>query len=364
MKKLGFGCMRLPLLENGEVDLDQFNEMVDLFLKEGFTYFDTAHGYLDGKSELALKSCLTSRYPRDAYTITNKLTDCYFHSQEEIRPFFLSQLEACGVTYFDYYLMHAQTSDSYAHFQKNHAYETCLEFLKEGKIKHFGISFHDTPELLEQILTEHPEVEFVQIQFNYADYESASVQSKKVYEVAVKHNKKVLVMEPVKGGTLAKLPEEGNRIIEALGGGSPASYAIRFAASFPSMYMVLSGMSTLEQAKDNISFMKDFKPLNKEEEEAVFKIAAIFNKQGLIPCTGCRYCVAGCPRKILIPNLFSCLNTKEVFHDWNANFYYSIYTKDNGLASSCLKCGKCEAACPQHLPIRKLLEHVADVFEK
>ena len=232
--------------------------MVDTILEQGFNYFDIAHGYLNGKSELALKECLTSRHKREEYILTDKLTMPYFNKQEDIRPFFESQLEACGVEYFDFYLMHAQSKDIFAHFKKCHAYETALELKEEGKICHFGISFHDKAEVLEEILKEYPQIEVVQIQFNYVDYEDPAVESRKCYEVCRKYNKPAIIMEPVKGGNLVNLPEDAKKILDDLHGGSTASYAVRFAASFEGVMMVLSGMSNLEQMKDNLSYMKEF----------------------------------------------------------------------------------------------------------
>ena len=363
-KNFGFGCMRLPM--NGdEVNLEETKQMVDAFLDAGFNYFDTAHGYIQGKSETALKACLTSRYPRDKYILTNKLSGGFFKTEADIRPLFESQLEACGVDYFDFYLMHAQGEGCYPHYKKCRAYETAFELKKEGKVRHVGISFHDRAEFLEQILTEYPEVEAVQIQFNYVDYDDLAVQSRRCYEVCRKYNKPVLVMEPVKGGNLVNLPEEAKAVLENLHGGSPASYAIRFAAGFPGMMMVLSGMSSLQQMQDNISFMQDFKPLNEQEMEAIRQVQEIFKTKNLIPCTACRYCTDGCPQHISIPDLFAIMNTKQIHHDWNADYYYDdVYTGPGRKASDCLKCGKCEKVCPQHLPIRQLLEDVAKEFEK
>lgn len=363
-KNFGFGCMRLPM-NGSEVDLEETKRMVDAFLDAGFNYFDTAHGYIQGKSETALKECLTSRYPRDRYILTDKLTNFFFKKEEDIRPFFQSQLEACGVDYFDFYLMHAQGAENFKFFKQCRAYETAFELKKEGKVRHVGISFHDTAEVLEQILTEYPEVEVVQIQFNYLDYDDPAVQARKCYEVCRKHNKPVLVMEPVKGGSLVNLPEDAKAVLDELHGGSPASYAIRFAAGFPGMMMVLSGMSSLEQMEDNLSFMKDFQPLNETELAAIKKVQNIFKGMNLIPCTACRYCTDGCPKHIAIPDLFAVMNTKQLYHDWNADYYYNnVHTSEGCKASDCIKCGKCEKACPQHLPIRKLLEDVAAEFEK
>lgn len=363
-KNFGFGCMRLPL-KDGEIDLAETSRMVDYFLEQGFNYFDTAHGYLQGRSETALKACLTSRHPRDSYILTDKLTGTFFKTEADIRPFFQSQLEACGVDYFDFYLMHAQSAMFYQHFKKCRAYETAFALKAEGKIKHVGISFHDHAEVLEQILTDYPEIEVVQIQFNYVDYDDPAVQSRECYEVCRRHGKPVLVMEPVKGGNLVNLPEEARKVLDELHGGSPASYAIRFAAGFPGMMMVLSGMSSMEQMKDNLSYMKDFQPLNETELEAVKKVQRIFRGMNLIPCTACRYCTDGCPRQIAIPDLFAVMNTKQIYHDWNANFYYNnVYTGAGRRASDCIQCGRCEKACPQHLPIRRLLTEIAAEFEK
>lgn len=363
-KNFGFGCMRLPM--NGDqVDIAETTRMVDEFLAQGFNYFDTAHGYIGGKSELALKECLTSRYPREAYSLTDKLTDSYFKTETDIRPFFESQLEACGVDYFDFYLMHAQNADNFKKFKACRAYETAFALKAEGRIRHVGLSFHDRAEVLDQILTEYPQIEVVQIQFNYLDYDDIAVQSRKCYEVCRKHGKPVLVMEPVKGGSLVNLPEEAKKVLDDLHGGSPASYAIRFAAGFPGMMMVLSGMSNMEQMKDNLSYMRDFKPLNEIELAAVNKVQEIFHKMNMIPCTACRYCVEGCPKQISIPDLFAIMNIKQLHHDWNADYYYEeVHTAPGRRASDCLKCGKCEKICPQHLPIRELLEEVAKEFDK
>ena len=315
-KNFGFGCMRLPM--NGDkVDFDEFTKMVDLFIASGFNYFDTAHGYLDGKSETALAECLVKRYPRDKYILTDKLTGAYFNSESEVRPFFESQLNILGVDYFDFYLMHEQTAERYEKFKRCRAYEQSIEFKKEGKIRHFGLSFHDKAEVLDRILTEYPEVEFVQIQLNYVDIDDPAVQSRKCYEVCRKHGKPVVIMEPVKGGNLVNLPEEGKKVLADLNGGSAASYALRYAAGFDGVFMVLSGMSNLEQMKDNLSFMSDFRPLDETEQAAVRRVSDIFHAQRLIACTGCRYCTAGCPRHISIPDLFSCMNSQKLYDGWD-----------------------------------------------
>ena len=363
----GFGCMRLPM-KNNKVDYEEFSKMTDAFIEAGFNYFDTAHPYIGGQSETAIRDCLVKRYDRSQFLLTNKLTEPFFKSQEDIRPLFEKQLKLCGVDYFDFYLMHAQDRNNYEKYKRCKAYETAYGFKEEGLIRHLGISFHDKADILEMILTDHPEIEIVQIQLNYLDYEDASVESRKVYEVCEKFNKPVLVMEPIKGGSLVRLPEEADKVLKDLNGGSNASYAMRFAASFPNIAVVLSGMSDTAQMDDNISFMKDFKPLTEEEHEAVKKVCEIFKGLNMIPCTSCRYCIEEneCPKSILIPDIFAALNANEAFHDWNARMYYNnvITSKGHGKASDCIKCGKCEKVCPQHLEIRNLLTKVAATFDK
>ena len=363
-KMLGLGCMRLPM-DGDKIDIEQFKKMVDVFMANGFNYFDTAHIYHDGESEKAIREAVSSRYPRESFILTDKLTTNCFTKQEDIRPLFKQQLKDSGVDYFDFYLMHSQDAAIYEKFRRCNAYETALEMQKEGKFRHFGISFHDKAEVLEQILKDYPQIEVVQIQFNYLDYDDPAVDSKRVYEVCEKYGKAVIVMEPVKGGNLVNLPEKAQGILDSLNSGmSNASYAIRFAASFPNMFMVLSGMSDLAQINDNMSYMKDFKPLDEREMQAVNDVRKAFSEINLIPCTACHYCTSGCPMNISIPELFSCYNHKVNFHDWNQDYYYAQITRDGGKPSECIECGQCEGICPQHLEIIRLLKDVSGEFEK
>ena len=362
-KNFGFGCMRLPMIGD-RVDTVEFSKMVDTFLENGFNYFDTAQGYLEGKSETALRDCLTSRYPREAYVLTDKLSPHLFEKEEDIRPAFERQLEACGVEYFDFYLMHSQQKNLYSKYQACRAFEVAQELKAEGKIKYIGFSFHDSAEFLNQILTEHPEVDVVQIQFNYADYEDPTVQARECYEICRIHNKPIIVMEPVKGGHLVNLPEPAKEIFAKLGDASPASYAIRFAASFEGVFMVLSGMGNMDMMEDNISYMKDFKPITNEELRAILSVLDTVKSLGSIQCTACRYCVEGCPVGVAIPELFACYNGKKIWNAWNYGAHFRTLEKQNAGPSACLECGACEDVCPQHLPIRDLLKDVAKEFEK
>ncbi len=362
MKKLGFGFMRLPMIGE-EVDKEQCLKMVDRFMEEGFTYFDTACVYIKGQSEKMLKECLTSRYPRKAYQLADKLSSGCFEKEEDIRPFFEKQLETCGVTYFDYYLMHALMERTYDKYVNCRAFEIAQELKQEGKIKHIAMSFHDSAQVLDKILSEQPSIEVVQLQFNYADYDDPVVQSYECYKVCQKHKKPVIVMEPVKGGRLINLPEEAKHILDARGQGSYASYAIRYCASFDDIFMVLSGMSTLEQVEDNISYMKEFVPFTEEEFAAVDQVRQILKEQDSIPCTECKYCVDGCPKMIKIPKYFDWYNDKKVYQ-WKVDKHYQEYIQTNPRPSDCIKCGKCEKECPQHLPIRELLGKVTELFEQ
>ncbi|MBE6794459.1 MAG: 4Fe-4S dicluster domain-containing protein [Ruminococcaceae bacterium] len=361
-KNFGFGCMRMQMVGD-EVDHSEFTKMIDAFMDAGFNYFDTAHVYINGKSETALKKCLTSRYPRESYVLTNKLSPSNFNSNEEIRPLLDLQLEACGVEYFDFWLMHAMNTELFDKYKKCRAFETVLELKEEGKIRHLGISFHDKAEVLRQILTEYPQIEAVQIQFNYADFEDENIESRKCYEVCREFNKPIIVMEPVKGGALVNLPHKADEILRNLKGGSNASYAIRFAAGFEGVFMVLSGMGNMSMMEDNLSFMTDFSPLNSEEKSAISKVCEILKNQDTIPCTDCKYCIEGCPANIPIPHIFKVYNGKKQLKENSTSSDYLKAVGDKGKASDCILCGMCEAACPQHLKIRELLKEAAEEFE-
>lgn len=364
--KLGFGCMRLPMLEGGQVDIEQTKQMIDAFMTAGFNYFDTAGGYLGGKSEPALREALTSRYKRDEYLIATKLTAMLFEKKEDFRPFFEGQLEKLGVEYVDYYLLHALGAGNIDKFERCNTFAIAQELKAEGKIKHVGISFHDAEDLLERLLSEHPEIEFVQLQLNYMDWEDEAVQARACYECCVRHGVPVVVMEPVKGGNLADLPEDAAAHLGTLGSdASNASYALRFCAGLEDVAVVLSGMSDIAQMEDNIVTFTDIEPLTEAEEAAIAQVVATLREKDAIDCTACRYCVSSCPQDIQIPDLFSVYNMKEIFHNWNADWYYNqVYTKRGGKASDCIACGSCLPECPQHLPIPDLMEKVAAEFEE
>ncbi len=370
-KKLGFGLMRLPLLDASDttkIDHETVNGMVDAFLDAGFTYFDTAAPYHGSHSETAFRECVAKRYPREAYTVTDKLSLFMVSEADKIEGFFADQLTRCGVDYFDYYLLHAMNRERVELAERIGAFDFVAEKKAQGKIRHIGFSFHDSAEVLDEILTKYPWMEIVQLQLNYIDWEDADIQSRACYEVCVKHGKPVIVMEPVKGGLLASAAPEAEALLRAEQPAlSTASWAIRFAASLENVVMVLSGMSTPGQMADNLSYMRDFRPLTEAERAALAGAAEIIKSKETIACTACRYCVEGCPQKISIPEYFKMMNNLSKFGPDSLDSVKGSYTlalnSGKGKASDCVGCGQCEGQCPQRLPIIELLRGVADTLE-
>lgn len=362
MKKLGFGLMRLPCKSSDgkDIDLEKVSEMVDLFMSHGYTYFDTAYVYHGGFSEVAFRECVVKRYPRDSFTVTTKLPLFSKPDRAGMEKMFAESMERLGVEYIDYYWLHALNRDSYQFAKDSGAFDYLRELKAAGKIRHMGFSFHDNAETLDKILTEQPDVEFVQLQINYLDWEDPGVQSRLCYETATKHGKPVIVMEPIKGGALANPPKKAEELLKSINpDASCASWAIRFAASLPNVMVVLSGMSELWQVEDNLSYMDSFKPFSGEEYTAVAKAAE--NIKFAIPCTACRYCTDGCPMSIRIPDIFAAYNTMkhDIHKKHEAREKYAEIIKDSGRADECVGCEQCVNACPQHLEIPKLLAECA-----
>ena len=359
MPKLGFGLMRLPE-QDGKIDLEHVCRMVDAYMQAGMNYFDTAYVYHGGNSEKAIKEALAKRYPRDSFMVATKLPAWCMSNQEDRDRIFNEQLDRCGLDYFDFYLLHSVEDGSNGDtYDRLNCWEWAMQKKAEGKIRHFGFSFHGSPEYLESTLDAHPEVEFVQIQLNYADWENPVVRSGKLYEILHARNIPMIIMEPIKGGTLAKLPPELEAKYKAAQPDkSIASWALRFVGSLPGVMTILSGMSAEEQMRDNIGTFTHFEPLTDSEKALVNEVKNIMLNVPQIGCTACRYCMDGCPMKISIPDVFRTINTMNLYHEEfrPKSFYGSVLSQGHGRASDCIACGQCESVCPQHLPIIELLQ--------
>ena len=365
--KLGFGLMRLPKLESGKIDIEQTKKMVDMFMEAGQTYFDTAYVYDDGESEKAAKEALIDRYPRESFQLATKL--CAWlgaHDEESAKQQFYTSLERTGAGYFDYYLLHALQDSNYKKYDEYHIWDFVKEQKEKGLIKHWGFSFHATPEILDKLLTEHPDAEFVQLQLNYADWEDPNVAARACYEIARKHGKSIIVMEPVKGGVLANPPGTVREILDrAEPNASYASWAIRYTASLDGIITVLSGMSNVAQMEDNLSYMKDFKPLDEKEQAVINEVRKALDEIDSIACTACHYCTSECPQRIPIPEIFAARNKQILWEKTEEGQKdYETAIEKAGKASDCIACGQCVGACPQQLPVIDRLKECAEVFGK
>lgn len=365
--KLGFGLMRLPKGADGKADLETTKEMVDQFMEAGMTYFDTAYVYDDGGSERVARAALVERYPRDSFTLATKL--CAWRDapdEESAKRQLYTSLERTGADYFDYYLLHAVQVGNVERYDNYHLWDFVRAQKEKGLIRRWGFSFHAGPELLDKLLTEHPDADFVQLQLNYADWESPGVAARANYQVARRHNKPIVVMEPVKGGVLAQPPQSVRDILtRADPEASLASWAIRYAASLEGVLTVLSGMSTPEQMADNLSYMRRFQPLDAGELEVIRRAQQALSAIDSIPCTGCRYCVAGCPKHIPIPQIFSARNRQLLWGRMEeSQSDYDLAVKDAGRASDCVACGQCERVCPQQIDVIDRLRSCAGQFDR
>ena len=363
IKKLGFGLMRLPKIKDSEtIDIEHVKKMVDEFLSAGFTYFDTAWAYPG--SEEAIREALVKRYPREKFQLATKNAawiNC--KTKEDAINQYETSLKQTGAGYIDFYLLHNLGDARTLPFEEYDLWNYFLNEKAKGKIKHLGFSFHSTPEQLEEILKKHPEAEFVQLQNNYADWESHSIKSRECYEMARKYNKPVIIMEPVKGGMLANPPESVAKVLkDAEPNSSYASWAIKFAASLDGVITVLSGMSNIEQMRDNLNFMKDFKKLSDDEQKIIIKAREELNKIPIIPCTSCNYCAKVCPKNIGISVSFNAMNLLTLYKDKVAaknHIKFFVVGQGHKTADECIQCGACEKACPQHIKIRDELKKVA-----
>lgn len=372
MKNLAMGMMRLPVLDEDDVksiDYEQVNQMVDLYMENGFNHFDTGYPYHGGLSEVAFRKCVVERYPRDSFKIADKLPLFSITEESQLEPIFQEQLERCGVDYFDYYMMHNVSGFSEAGWLNVDSFSFVNKKKEEGKIKHLGLSTHANAEFLDNILTLHPEMEFVLLQINYLDWEDEGIESRKCYEVAMKHNKPVMIMEPFKGGFLSDVPKDAEKMMKSYNNdASIVSWAMRFVASLEGVCTILTGASSLEQLQENINEINDFEPLNDEEYEIIAKVSDIINSNITVDCTKCRYCVDSCSESIDIAKLFDLYNKQNLLKEegWSqpGNAYVN-YSKlpGVGIASDCIKCEACMDECPQQINIPELLKDVAKTFE-
>ena len=361
--KLGFGMMRLPMLDSGEIDIRQVEEMVDLFMREGFNYFDTAFGYLGGKSESAVGQAVVQRYPRDKFLLATKMPPWELKKPEDLQRVFDTQLQRTGAGYFDYYMLHALGKDSVKICDNVGAWAFIRDLKAKGLVRHIGCSFHDTADVLDEILTKHPELDFVQLQINYADWDDEDVQARLCYETARKHGKAIIVMEPVKGGSLGTFSGKALDMLKAVRPeASAASWAMRYVASLDGLITILSGMSTIEQMRDNCATIHKMEPITEDDKKTLAEVLRLLNEIPTTPCTECNYCTENCPANIPIPSIIDIENTRLTYENASKNSY-AFATRGKGKASDCIACGVCEERCPQHIRIVELLKACAGIYE-
>ena len=365
MNKMGFGFLRLPTVEADgvkKIDFDMCCRLVDSFLAKGGRYFDTAYTYLKGESETMLRESLVKRHPRDAYMIADKLPGYKVKSYEDNEKYFAEMLERCGVEKFDVFMLHWLTAANYRIAEEMNEFGFLRDVKARGQADRIGFSFHDSTELLDEILTAHPEVDCVLVQINYLDWNSLTLQAKQLYDVIVKHGKSVMIMEPVKGGSLAKLPDDVAAKLAAVDPSmSPAAWALKFAQSLENVEVVLSGMNTLEQIDEN---MRDIEPISGDETAVLMEAAEMLRSTIAVPCTACGYCLSHCPKKLVIPEYMSLYNevARNPGESWKMQHIYDSIAAKGGKASDCISCGMCEKNCPQKLEIIETLKKNAKAF--